>query len=169
MAVLALKQWFSLKFMQCASIISFESFWKIYLHRWINLEFLWSSLKVVRTSTRVMGFQNTRSLKVKLCSSRVCSLVSILVGAVLKEKCPTIRVAFSLIALRQCFNYRKIPDQDDWNVYYMDKIAWDFLMDLYVTINVLKNFDDSFEKLEFLLLRYASSFFNKYFEIGVFF
>ena len=52
MAILALKQWFSLKFMQCASIISSESFWKIYLHRWINLEFLWSSLKVVRTSTR---------------------------------------------------------------------------------------------------------------------
>ena len=52
MAVLALKQWFSLKFMQCASIISSESFWKIYLHRWINLEFPWSSLKVVRTSTR---------------------------------------------------------------------------------------------------------------------
>ena len=40
MAVLTLKQWFSLKFMQCASIISFESFWKICLHRWINLEFL---------------------------------------------------------------------------------------------------------------------------------
>ena len=52
MAVLALKQWFSLKFMQCASIISSESFWKIYLHPWINLEFPWSSLKVVRTSTR---------------------------------------------------------------------------------------------------------------------
>ena len=52
MAVLALKQWFSLKFMQSASIISSESFWKIYLHRWINLEFPRSSLKVVRTSTR---------------------------------------------------------------------------------------------------------------------
>ena len=54
MAVLALKQWFSLKFKQCASIISSKSFWKIYLHRWINLEFPWSSLKVGRTSTRVI-------------------------------------------------------------------------------------------------------------------
>ena len=56
MAVLALKQWVSLKFMQSASIISSETFWKIYLHRWINLEFLWSSQKVLRTSTRVVQF-----------------------------------------------------------------------------------------------------------------
>ena len=52
MAVLAQKQGFPLKFMQCASIISFETFWKIYLNWWINLEFLWLSLKVLRTSTR---------------------------------------------------------------------------------------------------------------------
>ena len=68
MAVVALKQWFSLKFMQCASIISSESFWKIYLHRWINLEFPWSSLKVVRTSTRGLSrVRNRRSFLVLLC------------------------------------------------------------------------------------------------------
>ena len=64
MAVLALKQRFSLKFMQCASIISSESFWKIYLHRWINLEFPWSSLKVVRTSTRAATSRLTMSVNV---------------------------------------------------------------------------------------------------------
>ena len=35
-----------------AMCIKYQTFWKIYLNRWIDLEFLWSLLKVIWTSTR---------------------------------------------------------------------------------------------------------------------
>ena len=58
--------------MQCASIISSESFWKIYLHRWINLEFLWSSLKVVRITLDYLAF----IYSVKMSSKKQIRLVN---------------------------------------------------------------------------------------------
>ena len=48
MAGLALKKCFSLKFKQCASIISSETSSKTYLHLWINLEFLKVLRKLIR-------------------------------------------------------------------------------------------------------------------------
>ena len=59
--VLALKQWLQLRFMNCAWFISSETYIKMYFNHWINLEFLWLSLKVVKTPTRVDFVEFTKN------------------------------------------------------------------------------------------------------------